>query len=66
MTFALGIVYLGRPLPTSPMSDSTPAQHVRNAEIMARYVQGERVIDLARRFGISPQRVHQIVRGRRW
>ncbi|MCZ7554589.1 MAG: hypothetical protein M5U05_18760 [Anaerolineales bacterium] len=37
----------------------------RNVEIRARYAAGMSVPELARLFGISEQRVHQIVRGKR-
>ncbi len=33
----------------------------RNQQIRERYTAGERLSDLARKFGISPQRVYQIV-----
>jgi Mor family transcriptional regulator len=33
----------------------------RNQQIRERYAAGERLSDLAREFGISPQRVYQIV-----
>lgn len=36
----------------------------RNARIRERFALGEALSDLAREFGISPQRVYQIVRGR--
>jgi DNA-binding MarR family transcriptional regulator len=34
----------------------------RDQTIRERYRRGERISDLAREFGISPQRVHQIVK----
>jgi len=34
----------------------------RNAEIIRRYASGEGISDLAREYGISPQRVFQIVK----
>lgn len=37
------------------------AQRSRNELIRLRYAAGESISDLARAFGISPQRVHQIV-----
>ncbi|MFC1959251.1 helix-turn-helix domain-containing protein [Chloroflexota bacterium] len=36
----------------------------RNQAIRARYKTGESLSDLARLFGLSPQRVYQIVRGK--
>jgi len=38
-----------------------PNQHNRNTEIRRRHGSGEPLSHLAREFGISPQRVHQIV-----
>jgi Mor family transcriptional regulator len=48
-----------------PVSKVTPPKHVRNAEIRARHRAGESLSALAEVFGISEQRVHQIVQGRR-
>jgi Mor family transcriptional regulator len=43
--------------------DSIPklTTHQRNQQIQERYKQGERISDLARQYGISPQRVDQIL-----
>ena len=65
MAFAISIVYYGRLLPTSPVSDGTPKKRARNAEIRARHQQGESTATLADVFGISEQRVSQILRGQR-
>ena len=65
MSFAISITYYGRFLPTSPVSDGTPKKCDRNAAIRARYQQGETVATLATVFGISEQRVAQILRGQR-
>jgi len=48
-----------------PLSGETPRQTNRNQQIRERYLAGETISDLAQEFGISPQRVSQIVRGRR-
>ena len=48
-----------------PLSGETPRQTNRNQQIRERHSAGETISDLAREFGISPQRVSQIVRGRR-
>jgi DNA-directed RNA polymerase specialized sigma24 family protein len=37
------------------------AQRSRNELIRLRYAAGESITELARAFGISPERVHQIV-----
>jgi Mor family transcriptional regulator len=51
--------------PTDPQDDSVRVQAERNAEIIARHGAGETGTSIARAFGISEQRVNQIIRGRR-
>ena len=51
--------------PDFPLADHTPSKHDRNRRIRARYAQGETVVSLAEVFGISQQRVSQILRGKR-
>jgi Mor family transcriptional regulator len=58
-------LYLGILLPPHPVSKVTPPKHVRNAEIRARYRAGESLSNLAEAFGLTHQRIHQIVHGRR-
>ena len=58
-------LYPGSPTPLSPQSQSTPKKVDRNAEIRARYAAGMSVPDLAREYGISKNRVYQILRGKR-
>ncbi len=58
-------VYLGVRRPETPISDKTPRQLTRNETIRQRIASGQIVSDLAREFGISVQRIHQILRGRR-
>jgi hypothetical protein len=53
------------PFPTEPQNDLVPAQTERNEEIRARYEAGETGVSIAQTFGISEQRVNQIIRGRR-
>ena len=65
MVFATAINYYGQVVPLAPISNSTPAKYVRNAEIRARHKRGESRATLAQVFGISEQRVWQIVQGRR-
>ncbi|KAB2903687.1 MAG: hypothetical protein F9K27_12110 [Anaerolineae bacterium] len=43
----------------------TPKKTRRNQELRQQYANGESIPDLAKVFGISEQRVHQILRGRR-
>ncbi len=45
-----------------PASDMILEKHRRNQEIFARYMSGERAVDLAREFGISVRRVNRLVR----
>jgi Mor family transcriptional regulator len=52
------------PFPTEPQNDLVPAQTERNEEIRARYEAGETGASIAQMFGISEQRVNQIIRGR--
>jgi hypothetical protein len=53
------------PFPTEPRNDLVPTKTERNAEIRARYEQGETVSELTTAFDISEQRVSQIIHGRR-
>jgi Mor family transcriptional regulator len=53
------------PFPETPQTDHTPEKADRNAEIIARYAAGEMGASLALAFGISEQRVNQIVRRQR-
>jgi Mor family transcriptional regulator len=53
------------PLPNEPQNNLVPAQTERNEELRARYEAGETGASIARAFGISEQRVNQIIRGRR-
>jgi len=57
--------YVGIPLPQRPVTRNTPTQCERNEEIHLRHQHGETLISLAELFGISEQRVWQIVHGRR-
>jgi len=58
-------LYPGSSTPQSPQSQSTPKKVDRNAEIRAWYAAGMSVPDLAREYGISKNRVYQILRGKR-
>ena len=53
------------PFPAEPQNDLVPEKAERNAEIRARYEAGASVSELAAVFGISEQRVSQIIYGRR-
>jgi Mor family transcriptional regulator len=52
------------PFPETPQTDHTPEKADRNTEIIARHKAGETGASIAQTFGISEQRVNQIVRGR--
>ena len=58
-------IYDHLPRPAFPIDDKTPRKIDRNAAIHARYLMGELVSDLAKEFGISQQRVYQILQGQR-
>jgi Mor family transcriptional regulator len=52
------------PFPEAPQTDRIEKTD-RNAEIITLYEAGETGVNIARAYGISEQRVNQIVRGRR-
>jgi hypothetical protein len=57
--------YAGMLLPQTPVSRITPPKCERNEEIRLRHQQGETLLNLAELFGLSENRVWQIVHGRR-
>ena len=65
MAFATAISYRGLILPQSPVSDGTSPKCARNAEIRARHHKGESIVTLAEAFGITEQRIWQILNDRR-
>lgn len=54
-------MYLGKSYPQVPINNLTPAKTARNMEIRQRYSKGELLADLAQYYGISEQRIHQIL-----
>ena len=64
-TFHMMEMLYDMPIPNQPQNDLVPARTERNEEMRARYAAGETGASLARAYGISEQRVNQIVRGRR-
>jgi len=58
-------IYAGILLPQKPVSHHTPAKCERNEEIRLRHKQGETMATLAEVFGLTEQRVWQIVHDRR-
>jgi Mor family transcriptional regulator len=65
VAFAMAISYRGLELPQSPVSDGTLSKCKRNAEIRARHKNGESIATLAEVFGITEQRIWQILNDRR-
>jgi Mor family transcriptional regulator len=65
VAFAMAISYRGLVLPRSPVSDGTSPKCKRNAEIRARHKEGESIATLAEAFGITEQRIWQILNDRR-
>ena len=63
-TFHIIEMLYDTPFPEMPQIDHTPNKTERNAEIIARYEAGETGASIAQVFGISEQRVNQIIRGR--
>jgi hypothetical protein len=63
-TFHIMEMLYDTPFPELPQTDHTPEKADRNAEIIARHKTGETGASLAQVFGISEQRVNQIIRGR--
>jgi Mor family transcriptional regulator len=62
---AMAISYRGQTLPQFPVSDGTSPKCARNAQIRARHERGESIAPLAKVFGITEQRIRQILNGRR-
>ena len=56
-------LYDGIPLPEVLQPNQTQPKRTRNEEIRERYAAGETLIALAKDYGISKQRVHQIITG---
>jgi Mor family transcriptional regulator len=65
MRYGMCLVYLGQKVPTVPLTDHTPTKRHRNEQIRRRYQRGETVMRLAAAFGLSEQRISQILRRRR-
>jgi hypothetical protein len=65
VAFAMAILYRGLELPQSPVSDGALPKCTRNAEIRARHQNGESIATLAEAFGITEQRIWQILNDRR-
>jgi predicted transcriptional regulator len=57
-------LYAGFSLPDKPITKKHISKAERNADIIARHQAGENLSEIAREYGISPQRAHQIVTGK--
>ena len=57
-------LYAGVSFPERPVTQKHISKAARNADIIARHKEGESLSALARAYGISPQRAHQIVTGK--
>ena len=55
-------LYMGRIIRSTPITDKTAIKSRRNDRIRARHEAGEGLSELARIYGISKQRVWQILR----
>ncbi len=64
-TFHIVEMLYDTPYPETPQNDLVPQKTDRNAEIVALYETGETGRSIAKEFGISEQRVNQIIHGRR-
>ena len=62
--YGMLLMYVGQKTPDFPLTDHTPSKHERNRRIRTRYAQGDAVVELAEAFGISQQRVSQLLRGK--
>jgi hypothetical protein len=58
------LLYKDFPLCSTTKNHKTPSKTLRNQELQQRFDAGDRITDLAAEYGISPQRVSQIVRGK--
>lgn len=65
VAFLVKRLYPGSLLSPAAQSPTTRKKRNRNSEIRARYTQGVSVPDLAREYGISKNRVYQILSGKR-
>jgi hypothetical protein len=63
-TFHIIEMLYDTPFPDTLQTDHTSEKAERNAEIIARYEAGETGASIAQAFGVSEQRVNQIIRGR--
>src|SRR5205085_98428 len=60
----LAIFYLGQHPAEKPLNRKTPTLTERNLEIKEKHASGVSVADLAKEYGISVSRIHQILQGK--
>ena len=53
--------YWGIPLQAKPISHKTPTKEIRNRRIREQFAEGESIADLARDYGLTAQRMFQII-----
>jgi hypothetical protein len=63
--YGMLLMYIGQEIPKFPLADYTPPKHDCNHQIRAEYAKGKTEMELAESFGISHQRVSQILHGKR-
>jgi len=59
------LLYRDQPIRQVPKSDKLKRKTRRNKQIRAQYAEGESIPELAKAFGLSNARIHQILHGRR-
>jgi hypothetical protein len=59
------LLYAGTVLPPTPLSGKTPRKSARNEQIKTLYAEGASAAELSKHYGISENRVYQILQGRR-
>ena len=65
VSYIIGRLYRGQATPQQPQSDKIASKDERNANIRSEYAAGSTLAELAERYGISEQRIHQIIHGKR-
>lgn len=60
----LSVLYKDKSLPLTPPTGKTPKKTTRNTEIRVKYAAGVSVPQLASEYGISAERIYQILKAR--
>jgi hypothetical protein len=61
MDYGIRVVYWGSPLPHAPVTDGILSKTERNNQLQKAYLNSVPVTILTEQFGISPQRIYQIL-----